>query len=767
MSYGLDGGFPTEATHDSHYLTPAGHGGVTFVAGSGDHGIQGYPADSPNVLAVGGTSLTLGGQNNLASETAWSGSGGGISTYEPEPAYQYGVQQSGMRETPDVAYDADPATGFSVLDTYGIGDWAIVGGTSAGAPQWSAMIAIADQGRAQSGLAPFDGATQFLPLLYSLPSSDFHDITTGANLGYSASPGYDPVTGLGSPVANRIVADLQQDPHLGVTASPATMTAGTTTNVTVSPMNAYGTVVTGYLGTVHFSSTDGQALLPADYTFGAADRGTHTFSVTLKTAGVDSVTVSDKVHGLSGTTPITVTPAAAAVLQLSASPATFIAGTAGTITVTVRDAFGNLVTSYTGTVHFSSNDPKAVLPADYTFTAADKGRHVFSVTLKTAATDSVTVADAAKAIRGSLSVAVTPAAVAAIVLVPTSGFSSSTTSDGIRLSVTVEDAFGNVTTGYTGTVHFTCNDPKGTMPLDYTYSVTDQGSHTFLVYQFSIYNIPEADAVTVNAGVVSTTVTFTLGWDLKMYMLGPDGTLWVWGTNPDSTWSTIFGSVGSMVAAADGTAFALRTGPRSGQLWSWSNGTAADVYNSVLSLGVASDGTVYAQQPNNQLLRYQTSAWNNMQSAASLFAVAADGSFYIQQSNDQLLHYQGGSIAVVCGNSESFVLAKDGSVYDLQTNDALYRYQGGVQTIYDWYCESLAVAGDGTVYVQQTNDELLAWKSGTWTVESWYAQTFAVASDGTLYVLQTNDELLAYLSGAPTVYDWYCESFAIAKDGTL
>ena len=122
-----------ESLNDGDFMTPAGHVGITFVAATGDDGSPGgYPAYSPNVLAVGGTHLNLNG-DNYASETAWFHSGGGQSADEPEPNYQFGVQGSGQRDTPDVAFDADPATGVAVYDSYNGGTtnpWYQVGGTS-------------------------------------------------------------------------------------------------------------------------------------------------------------------------------------------------------------------------------------------------------------------------------------------------------------------------------------------------------------------------------------------------------------------------------------------------------------------------------------------------------------------------------------------------------------------------------------------------------------------------------------------------------------
>jgi subtilase family serine protease len=228
VSMSLGGGeFNGENTFDNYFTTPSGHGGVTFVASSGDNGAGvSYPAASPNVLAVGGTALHLTGTGNYASESGWSGSGGGVSGIEKRPAYQVGFQTSGNRSTPDVAYNADPNTGVYVYDSVN-GGWFIVGGTSAGAPQWAALVAIADQGRALAGKASLDGPTQTLYGIYKAAqqayAADFNDITTGSN-GYSAHAGYDLVTGLGSPKAQALVAALV---NLNGSAAGVTITSTT------------------------------------------------------------------------------------------------------------------------------------------------------------------------------------------------------------------------------------------------------------------------------------------------------------------------------------------------------------------------------------------------------------------------------------------------------------------------------------------------------------------------------------------------------------
>lgn len=218
MSWGSSE-FSSETAYDSYFLTPTNHvggsgfkGGVTFVSASGDDGAPAeWPSVSPNVVAVGGTTLTVDSSGNYVSETGWSGSGGGVSKYESKPSYESSVTLSATKRTnPDVAYDADPSSGVAVYDSYaynGKSGWFKVGGTSAAAPQWAALIAIADQGRALAGKGSLDGAGGTLPAIYSFSASDFHDITSGNN-GYAALAGYDLVTGRGTPVVGRIVADF-------------------------------------------------------------------------------------------------------------------------------------------------------------------------------------------------------------------------------------------------------------------------------------------------------------------------------------------------------------------------------------------------------------------------------------------------------------------------------------------------------------------------------------------------------------------------------
>jgi len=205
-----------ETSTDS--LFEAAH--VTFVAATGDdgHGAR-YPATSPFVVAVGGTSLTINNSTGAwVGETAWSGSGGGQSAFETEPGYQMGVQTSGKRGVPDVAYDGDPGTGVPVYNSFSCGagcvtGWAQWGGTSIGTPQWAALFAIANAERRAAGKARL---TTPQVDLYPVAEGDYHDIVSGTNGGCgvlcNAGVGYDFVTGLGSPKANLVIPALVAAP---------------------------------------------------------------------------------------------------------------------------------------------------------------------------------------------------------------------------------------------------------------------------------------------------------------------------------------------------------------------------------------------------------------------------------------------------------------------------------------------------------------------------------------------------------------------------
>lgn len=215
MSWGSNE-FSSESSYDSHF----NKAGVVFFASSGDSGTVSYPAASPYVIGVGGTTLRFDSAGN-AIETAWTGSGGGKSAYQSEPSYQlnYGIANTGgKRGIPDVSYNADPSTGVSVYDSVGYQGqkgWFVIGGTSAGSPQWAALGAIA--GSTTAGASALYNAASTTTIDTATGSTEYalnyRDVTSGSNNGgYTSGQGYDLVTGLGSPRANNLISYLST-PH--------------------------------------------------------------------------------------------------------------------------------------------------------------------------------------------------------------------------------------------------------------------------------------------------------------------------------------------------------------------------------------------------------------------------------------------------------------------------------------------------------------------------------------------------------------------------
>ncbi len=178
-----------ETSYDSHFV----HTGVSFFVSAGDAGLPAeYPSASPNVISVGGTTLNFDSNGNFVSETGWSSGGGGCSAYETANPAQSSFPQypqvncAGKRATPDVALDADPASGVSVYDTTsynGQTGWFVVGGTSASSPMWAARSA--DSGQLVNAAYVYGN------------NITFRDITVGNN-GAPCLVGYDLCSGRGS-----------------------------------------------------------------------------------------------------------------------------------------------------------------------------------------------------------------------------------------------------------------------------------------------------------------------------------------------------------------------------------------------------------------------------------------------------------------------------------------------------------------------------------------------------------------------------------------
>src|ERR1700730_1857824 len=282
--------------------------------------------------------------------------------------------------------------------------------------------------------------------------------------------------------------------HFSVTSATSAPIAGTAFNITVTALDANNNLVPAYSGTAQFTSSDAQAILPTSSTIA---NGTGSFSVTLKTAGPQTITVSDggSLNGISG--PIAVK--ATAATQLVVSPSTFTAttGTPIGIAVTAFDSLNNTATGYTGTVHFTSSDGQAVLPANSTLT---NGVGNFSATLKTSGSETITATDtASRSIHGTSS----PVSVSG----PATHFSFSalgatTTRRTVVISVTALDASNNQSSGYNGTVHVTSTDSKAILPANATLQ-TGSGNFQITLETAGTQTITATD--TVSPSITGTT----------------------------------------------------------------------------------------------------------------------------------------------------------------------------------------------------------------------------------------------------------------------
>ncbi len=357
-----------DSSYDYHFTTPTNHTGVTFLAASGDDGaystgnyfnnppvIVQYPAASPNVVGVGATTLNIDGSGNYQSEQGWGngtnsyydgGSGGGISQYASQPSYQQGVvtQSSTQRTVPDVSMDGDPNSGVPIYDSYDNGSstpWATYGGTSLATPMYAGVIAIANQGRVLNGLGTLDGPSQTLPKLYALPSSDIHDVTSGNNY-YAAGPGYDLVTGRGTPIMNLLDNGLASAGATigGFSVNPTTVSPGTPITLTASNVTESGATITGVNFYRESNGTSGLQI-GSDTLVGAGTQNGTTWTLAnVSTAGLSAGTytfyavASDSNGNTSSASSTTLTVVVPTIGGFTVSPTLAPAGTPITLTAT-------------------------------------------------------------------------------------------------------------------------------------------------------------------------------------------------------------------------------------------------------------------------------------------------------------------------------------------------------------------------------------------------------------------------------------------------
>jgi subtilase family serine protease len=357
MSWGANEGSWT-ASVDSAFSAA----NMTYLAAAGDSGAGVmWPAVSPRVVAVGGTSLTYSGTGSR-SESVWSGTGGGISAYTPTPSYQTtavpGLGSVARRSVTDVSFNANPSTGqVTAVIPRGSSStsWMVVGGTSLSTPQWGGVIAIANAMRATSAKTAIGAPHAFLysqiatqPGTYA---STLADITSGSNGTCATCPahsGYDQPSGLGSPnvaaIAN-VLAGVVPAPVV----TPATITGKTGTplsfTVSVSASNPVTYSLSGARPGMTISSagvvtwptptagTDSVVVIATDTVTKATGSATYTITITAPVAPTVTAATISGTAGKALSFPITYTAPSGDPLQftLAGAPAGMTVGTTGTV----------------------------------------------------------------------------------------------------------------------------------------------------------------------------------------------------------------------------------------------------------------------------------------------------------------------------------------------------------------------------------------------------------------------------------------------------
>jgi len=385
---------------DSYFARP----GMTYVAAAGDSGSQVlWPAVSPHVLAVGGTSLNWSGSGTRY-EAAWSYTGGGLSAYEPLPAWQSGVVPAGgsalvRRAVPDVAFNANPMTGeYVALTLPGLATvWSAYGGTSIAAPQWAGIVAVANAQRVASAKAVLGDFHSMLyqaiakvPGTYAASFGDVVDGTNGSCATCRAGTGYDQATGWGTPNSTQLTQALAGTATTPAAALAAPVVPGGSYAATAGTAFNQSLGVTAPSGTTTAYSLSGApsglgVTSAGALSWGAPVVGTYTFTATAKTAAGASA---------SGTYSVKVTAAApAATNHAPTIAAANLVGKAGTTFSTMlvgKDVDGGTL-SYT--IAGAPSGMKLMSSGFLYWTAPVKGTYTMTATVRDSAgaTGSATV----------------------------------------------------------------------------------------------------------------------------------------------------------------------------------------------------------------------------------------------------------------------------------------------------------------------------------------------------------------------------------------
>lgn len=297
----------------------------------------------------------------------------------------------------------------------------------------------------------------------------------GANYHFIASaPGFEPAASTffkvapGAPVA------------VGLSTLMETAVAGVAQDLQVTLQDAYLNTVTQYTGTVTLTSTDPAATMPAAHAFTVADAGQYTFTgITFRTAGAQDLKLDDGTSAISFTFRVNVSAGPLAKLLVADFTGPVNAGDPLNVSVSLTDAFGNRRQDAAGTVRFTSSDAQAVLPPDATFTPEDQGQKLITgLVFKTAGTQTLTAEDTVNAaLTATVDADVRALAAASFeVIAGTGPFAAG---QALSYELVARDVYGNVAKDYAATVVFSSTDAQAVLPGAYTFTVADEGRHTF------------------------------------------------------------------------------------------------------------------------------------------------------------------------------------------------------------------------------------------------------------------------------------------------
>ncbi len=461
----------TVTAKDAYGNVATGYTGTVHLSSS--DGQAGLPADytftatDQGVHSLTATLKTAGSQSLTATDTATGSITGSQSAITVNPAAASALKVSGYPSP--VAYNTSTNFTITAVDPYGN----VV-------PTFSDSISVSS--------SDSQGQVTFAPTLTNGTETASAIFKTAGSQSLTAT---DTANGAITGSQTGIVVNPGPATTLLISGCPTSVTADVPVTFTLTAEDASGNVATAYTGPVHFYASDWRTIVPADSTL---TNGTGTFGITFRTAGNQSFQVWDNATGTPSSQPTSVAVNPGPVAGIVANyGSTVTAGAPVAVTITAIDSAGNTAPSYRGTVHFNSSDAQATLPADYTFTAADAGAHTFAAILRKAGSQYIAAWDSNSLPYGigtQANYTVNPAAAAQFLI---SAPGTAQAGVAFSLTLTVVDAYGNVVTGYTGTVHFSSSDQQAGLPADYTFGSGDAGVHTFSV----ILQTPGTQTITV------------------------------------------------------------------------------------------------------------------------------------------------------------------------------------------------------------------------------------------------------------------------------